>query len=52
MPAQEQLKLFSACQADLGESPVWDEAHQCLLFVDISGGDQCPGPTWPPDAAV
>jgi sugar lactone lactonase YvrE len=38
MPAQEQLKLFSACQADLGESPVWDEAHQCLLFVDISGG--------------
>jgi len=38
MPAQEELKLFSACQADLGESPVWDEAHQCLLFVDISGG--------------
>lgn len=38
MPAQEELKLFSACQADLGESQVWDEAHQCLLFVDISGG--------------
>ncbi|WP_312407483.1 SMP-30/gluconolactonase/LRE family protein [Pseudomonas rhodesiae] len=38
MPAQEELKLFLACQADLGESPVWDEAHQCLLFVDISGG--------------
>ncbi|WP_028634248.1 SMP-30/gluconolactonase/LRE family protein [Pseudomonas parafulva] len=38
MPAQEELKLFSPCQADLGESPVWDETHQCLLFVDISGG--------------
>lgn len=38
MPAQEELQLFSPCQADLGESPVWDEIHQCLLFVDISGG--------------
>ena len=38
MSAQEALRLFSACQADLGESPVWDETHQCLLFVDISGG--------------
>ena len=38
MPAQEELQLFSPCQADLGESPVWDETHQCLLFVDISGG--------------
>ncbi len=38
MPAQEELQLFSPCQADLGESPVWDETHHCLLFVDISGG--------------
>ncbi len=38
MSAQEALRLFSACQADLGESPIWDETHQCLLFVDISGG--------------
>lgn len=38
MPAQEALRLFSACQADLGESPVWDETCNALLFVDISGG--------------
>lgn len=38
MSAQEELRLFSPCQADLGESPVWDDIHQCLLFVDISGG--------------
>ena len=38
MPAQEALRLFSPCQSDLGESPVWDEACNSLLFVDISGG--------------
>jgi len=37
-PPQENLKRFLPCQADLEESPVWDEAHQCLRFVDISGG--------------
>ena len=38
MPAQEELRLFSPCQSDLGESPVWDETCNALLFVDISGG--------------
>ncbi|GGL54853.1 hypothetical protein GCM10009091_40870 [Pseudomonas brenneri] len=38
MSAQEELRLFASCQADLGESPVWDEAQNSLLFVDISGG--------------
>ena len=38
MSAQEELRLFASCQADLGESPVWDEACNSLLFVDISGG--------------
>ena len=38
MPAQESVRLFSACQADLGESPVWDEISNALLFVDISRG--------------
>ncbi|WP_332871800.1 hypothetical protein [Pseudomonas fluorescens] len=38
MPAREAPRLFFACQADLGESPVWDETSACLLFVDISGG--------------
>lgn len=38
MPVQESLCLFSACQADLGESPVWDAISHRLLFVDISRG--------------
>lgn len=38
MPIQNTIQLFSPCQADLGESPVWDEDHQTLLFVDISRG--------------
>ena len=38
MQLQESLRLFSACQSDLGESPVWDETSNTLLFVDISRG--------------
>lgn len=38
MSAQEELRLFASCQAELGESPVWDEVQNSLLFVDISGG--------------
>lgn len=29
MSAQEELHLYSPCQADLGESPVWDDVHRC-----------------------
>ena len=29
MSAQEELHLYSPCQADLGESPVWDDIHRC-----------------------
>lgn len=38
MPAENALQVFSVCQADLGESPVWDADTDSLLFVDISGG--------------
>lgn len=38
MPAQEDLRKFASIRADLGESPVWDEATRTLYFVDISGG--------------
>lgn len=38
MPVEDSLQLFSACQSDLGESPVWDETSNALLFVDISRG--------------
>lgn len=41
MQLQESLRLFSACQSDLGESPVWDETSNTLLFVDISRGQIC-----------
>lgn len=38
MLVKEELQVFSRCQSDLGESPVWDAGQAMLLFVDISGG--------------
>ncbi len=38
MAAQSALRVFSPCQAELGESPVWDAEAGCLLCVDISAG--------------
>lgn len=38
MAVEQSLQLFSACQCDLGESPVWDERTRSLLFVDITRG--------------
>ncbi|AZE60563.1 hypothetical protein PFLU3_50200 [Pseudomonas fluorescens] len=36
MSAQEELHLYSPCQADLGESPVWDDIHRCKSGI-LSG---------------
>jgi sugar lactone lactonase YvrE len=34
----DDLHKIAEVRADLGESPVWDELHRLLYFVDISGG--------------
>ncbi|EPL09829.1 SMP-30/gluconolactonase/LRE family protein [Pseudomonas sp. CF161] len=38
MPEPLIVRRVAKAQADLGESPVWDEQRQILYFVDISGG--------------
>ncbi len=31
------IKLECECAAEMGETPHWDEEHQCLRFVDVTG---------------